>query len=67
MYVCWKITRKPCRSTLDGLSVGLLVGDSDVTVDVIQVGANRGCTYIEPINVGKPAPFLLDYIIAKHK
>ncbi len=36
-----------------------------MSVDVIQVGAIKGCTNIEPINVGKPAPFLLDYIIAK--
>ena len=40
----------------------------NVSVDVIQVGAIKGCTTIEPINVGKPAPFLLHYIIiAKHK
>ncbi len=39
----------------------------NVTIDVIQVGAIKGCTNIEPINVGKPAPFLLDYIIAKHQ
>jgi hypothetical protein len=47
----------------------LLIVDkwSNVSVDVIQMGAIKGCTNIEPINVGKPAPFLLDYIIAKHK
>jgi hypothetical protein len=48
----------------------LLIVDkwSNVSVDVIQMGAIMGCTNIEPINVGKPAPYLLDYIIiAKHK
>ena len=40
MYVCWKITRKPCRSTLDGLSVGLLVGDCDA--HTIYVGVSDG-------------------------
>ena len=37
-----------------------------MTVDVIQMGAIKGCTNMEPINVGKSAPFLLEYIIAKH-
>ena len=36
----------------------LLIVDKwyNVSVDVIQVGAIKGCTNIEPINVGKPAP-----------
>jgi len=58
---------KDCLFIATNLDTVFPTEDQDWAAGGAMVGAVKGCTNIEPINVGKPAPFLLDYIIAKHK